>query len=95
MVFLLYLILHYSIFTLLVEAEFAYVKGMLEYIVERISSTDITTASNAWHNRCVDDPSPISTGYFLNLHCGHNNQYSLKEREDLMTLIRKGCGECV
>ena len=43
-----------------VEAELAYMKGMLEYIVDRISSTDITITSTAWHNGCIDDHSTIS-----------------------------------
>ena len=43
-----------------VEAELAYMKGMLEYIVDRILSTDIATTSTAWHNGCIDDHSTIS-----------------------------------
>ena len=29
------------------------------------------------------------TGCFLNLHCGHNNQYSVEERERLRELIEE------
>lgn len=69
--------------------------GMFEYIVQRITSTDITAASTAWHSRCTDDHSAISTGRFLNLNCGHNNQFSSSEREELISLIRTACGEHV
>eukprot|EP00804_Cyclotella_cryptica_P024408 CCRYP_015867-RA/>CCRYP_015867-RA protein AED:0.16 eAED:0.18 QI:0/0/0.2/1/0.5/0.2/5/343/1127 len=76
-----------------VEAELSYVIGMLEYVVQRILSTDTRTASIAWRNSCDDDQSTRPTGYFLNLHCGHNNQYSSKERDELMSLIHMACGE--
>jgi hypothetical protein len=78
-----------------VEAELSYVVGMLEYIVQRISSTDATKASIAWRHSYDDDQSTRSTGYFLNLHCGHNNQYSSKEKDELMSLIHLACGEHV
>ena len=66
--------------------------GMLEYIVQRISSTDVSAASN-WHSRCDHDQDSISTGCFLNLQCGHNNQYSAKERKELMQCIHLACGD--
>lgn len=66
--------------------------GMLEYLVQRISSTDVSAASN-WHSRCVDDMDTVSIGCFLKLQCGHNNQYSAKERKELMRLIQTACGE--
>ncbi|KAL7508514.1 hypothetical protein ACHAXN_005842 [Cyclotella atomus] len=78
-----------------VEAEFAYVMGMLEYTIQRISSADVPVAASAWHTKCPDDHNSVSTGCFLNLHCGHNNQYSPKERDDLISLIRNACGEHV
>ncbi|KAL7489548.1 hypothetical protein ACHAW6_015648 [Cyclotella cf. meneghiniana] len=78
-----------------VEAELSYVIGMLEYIVQRISSTDATKASITWCQSCDDDQNTRSTGYFLNLHCGHNHQYSSKEKDDLMSLIHMACGEHV
>lgn len=69
--------------------------GMLEYIVQRISSTDATKASITWCQSCDDDQNTRSTGYFLNLHCGHNHQYSSKEKDELMSLIHMACGEHV
>lgn len=78
-----------------VDAEFAYVMGMLEYIIQRISSTDVTAAASAWRTKYPDDNNSVSAGCFLNLHCGHNNQYSPKERDDLICLIRTACEEHV
>lgn len=80
---------------LIVEAEFAYVMGMLEYIIQRISSTDVTAAASAWRTKCTDDNNSVSAGCFLNLHCGHNNQYSPRERDDLIYLINTACGQHV
>lgn len=71
-----------------VEVELSYVIGMLEYVVQRLSSKENTAASLKRKRRYEDDSCSNSTGCFLNLNCGHNNQYSSEEREKLMTLIR-------
>ena len=80
-----------------VEVELLYVIGMLEYILERLRSKDVV--SLALHRRKLgpidDERGSISAGCFLNLRCGHNNQYSVDERERLMTLITRACGDQV
>mmetsp|Transcript_11682 Transcript_11682/g.25596 ORF Transcript_11682/g.25596 Transcript_11682/m.25596 type:complete len:1292 (-) Transcript_11682:60-3935(-) len=78
-----------------VEAELNYVIGMLEYIVSRSTSKESTALSLRRRNGCDDEQGVISTGCFLNLHCGHNNQYSSEEREKLIALIRRSCGDSV
>lgn len=80
-----------------VEVELLYVIGMLEYTLERLRSKDVV--SLALHRRKLgpidDERGSISAGCFLNLRCGHNNQYSVDERERLMTLITRACGDQV
>ena len=72
-----------------VESELKYVIGMLEYIVSRLSSKDNVTLASRRRNGCEDEQGVISTGCFLNLHCGHNNQYSSDERKKLIALIHR------
>ncbi len=79
----------------IVEAELSYVIGTLEYIVARITSKEIMSLSLRRRNGLSDEQGVISTGCFLNLHCGHNNQYSSEEREKLIALIRRSCGDSV
>jgi len=82
-----------NVLTREVESELNYVVGMLEYIVSRITSKEISALSLKWRSgQEYDEQGVISTGLFLNLHCGHNNQYSSEEREKLMALIRRSCG---
>ena len=79
----------------IVEAELSYVIGTLEYIVARITSKEIMSLSLRQRNGLSDEQGVISTGCFLNLHCGHNNQYSSEEREKLIALIPRSCGDSV
>ena len=72
-----------------VESELTYVIGMLEYIVSRLSSKDNVTLASRRRNGCEEEQGVISTGCFLNLHCGHNNQYSSDERQKLIALIHR------
>ncbi|KAL9187363.1 hypothetical protein ACHAXT_001466 [Thalassiosira profunda] len=72
-----------------VESELSYVIGMLEYVVARLTSKENSALSSKRRNGQEDEPGVISTGCFLNLHCGHNNQYSTEEREKLLALIRR------
>ena len=76
-----------------VEAELVYVVGILEYIVARISSKEVISLSRRRRNGYLDEQGVISTGCFLNLTCGHNNQYSSEERGKLIALIHRSCGE--
>lgn len=78
-----------------VETELSYIIGVLEYVVQRVSSKEYVALALKRRNGREDDHGTISTGCFLNLHCGHNNQFSSSEREELMTLIRKACGDPV
>ena len=61
--------------------------NMLIYIKKRISSEHtVKNALKVAHfNELFDD---FSTGRFLNLHCGHNNQYSVQERIELSSIIQ-------
>ena len=81
------------IFIIPVEAELKYVIGMLEYIVSRMTSKEsVATAIDQIREGVENDQDIVSTGYFLNLNCGHNNQYSSEEREKLISLIRRSFG---
>ncbi len=82
-------------FQIPVKSELDYVMGMLQYIVDRISSKEIIALSLRRRNGAEDENGTISTGCFLNLTCGHNNQYSSEERERLMKLIFKASGDSV
>ena len=79
----------------IVDAELSYVIGTLEYIVARITSKEIMSLSLRRRNGLSDEQGVISTGCFLNLHCGHNNQYSSEECEKLIALIHRSCGDSV
>ena len=66
---------------------------MLEYIVSRLTSKEsIATAIGQIRDGIENDQDIVSTGCFLNLNCGHNNQYSSEEREKLISLIRRSFG---
>ncbi len=53
---------------------------MLQYLMNRISSKQtVTNALKVAHFQ-DDAVDRFSTGRFLNLSCGHNNQYSAAER---------------
>jgi len=82
------------IFVIPVEAELKYVIGMLEYIVSRLTSKESVAQaiSQIRDGGAENDQDIVSTGCFLNLNCGHNNQYSSEEREKLISLIRRSFG---
>jgi len=59
---------------------------MFQYIQERISSKQsVINALQVAHFKDTFDD--FSTGRFLNLQCGHNNQYSNKERSELTAIL--------
>lgn len=72
--------------------------GIFEYIIARLTCEESYTQSMK-KRRCWDGQdsqlleTETGTGLFLNLHCGHNNQYSLDERERLIELIRRQLGD--
>jgi hypothetical protein len=68
-----------------VEAELRYCITMLEYIQNRLMSKQCRDESlEALKLMKKDD---ASVGCFLNLECGHNNQYSYKEKEKLVSFL--------
>lgn len=77
------------------ENEIEYIIGCLTYVVSRLTSKEngiAATRKRRFETNCVED---AAVGCFLNLHCGHNNQYSTEERDQLMSLIRRCCGDIV
>jgi len=87
-----------------VDRELHYIVGMLEYIISRLTCEESLTSSLRMRGTRRYDRDDehhggakgvISSGIFLNLHCGHNNQYEAEERKKLIGLIRRFCGESV
>ena len=77
---------NYSISIGSVQNELEYCIKMLQYIQDRISSKQsIVHALQVAHFKDTFDD--FSTGRFLNLHCGHNNQYSDNERTELTAIL--------
>ena len=69
-----------------VQLELEYCIKMLQYIMDRITSKQVVTNSlQIAHFRDTFDD--FSTGRFLNLNCGHNNQYSPQERIELISIL--------
>lgn len=59
---------------------------MLRYMEDRITSKQVI--KNALRVAHFDDGfDGFSTGRFLNLGCGHNNQFSFSERYELRTIL--------
>jgi len=70
----------------IVQNELEYCIKMFQYIQERISSKQsVINALQVAHFKDTFDD--FSTGRFLNLQCGHNNQYSNKERSELTAIL--------
>jgi hypothetical protein len=79
---------------LAVENEIEYVIGCLAYVVSRLTSKENgVTSTKRRYEAGNNEDFPV--GCFLNLHCGHNNQYSTEERDQLMSIIRRCCGDTV
>jgi len=77
-----------------VETEIRYCISMMEYIVDRIASTQVVESSlNALHFRenaqGDDNGGEEDVGFFFKLHCGHNNQFSVDERDYLRLILKK------
>jgi hypothetical protein len=56
------------------------VRGILQYVHARI-------AAEASKPHPVDHNVDSDIGYFMNLHCGHNNSFSVEEQEQLKRLL--------
>lgn len=62
---------------------------MLQYLTDRISSkNEITKSLKAVHfkDNFLDG---FCTGRFMNLSCGHNNQYSFDEKLQLTEILNE------
>lgn len=65
---------------------------MFEYIKKRITSEhSVKNALDSAHFRELIDE--FSTGRFLNLRCGHNNQYSVQERIELTSILNEALND--
>jgi len=68
-----------------VSHELGFVLGTLEYAASRLGSQAVIEAS--FKDRHLQATSQEMIGSFLNLHCGHNNPYSVSEKERLRALL--------
>lgn len=71
------------------ESEIRYCIALLEYIVARASASTTVTDSLKVRHLSTESETTLSIGCFLNLHCGHNNEYSASERESLWQLLQQ------
>lgn len=58
----------------------------MERISSKINLTNIQKLSH-FH----DSFDGVATGRFLNLNCGHNNQYSNEEKVQLCNILNEAC----
>jgi len=73
-----------------VQTEVYYCIKMLDYTMARMrAQSTVSSALNASHFRDTFDG--FTTGLFINLSCGHNNQYSDEERQHLFSLLSNAC----
>jgi len=68
-----------------VSHEISFVIGTLEYVMSRLSAPATLEAS--WKSRHLNANGPMTEGSFMNLHCGHNNPYSVEERNRLKAIL--------
>mmetsp|Transcript_19796 Transcript_19796/g.56876 ORF Transcript_19796/g.56876 Transcript_19796/m.56876 type:complete len:1306 (+) Transcript_19796:127-4044(+) len=71
------------------ESELGYCISVLEYIVARASAPSVVADSLKVRQLSIESETTLSIGCFLNLNCGHNNQYSAVERERLWRLLQQ------
>jgi len=71
-----------------VKHEIDYCINILQYIMDRISCKETVLESlKAAHFQ--DCPDGFCTGRFLNLSCGHNNQFSIEERISFAAILNE------
>jgi len=70
-----------------VSHEVGYVIGTLKYVTTRLSAP--TTIEGSWKSRHLRSNISLTEGSFMNLHCGHNNQFSEEERNRLNAVLRQ------
>lgn len=68
-----------------IHHELEYCIKTLRYVVDRLSDKNVV--KDALRNAHFQDLGNQSTGRFLNLTCGHNNQYSIEERIQLLSIL--------
>jgi len=68
-----------------VSHEISFVIGTLEYVMFRLSAP--ATLETSWKSRHLNANGPMTEGSFMNLHCGHNNPYSVEERNRLKAIL--------
>ena len=73
-----------------VSHELGFVVGMLEYVVYRLGSPAVIEAN--FKDRHLQASSQEMIGSFLNLHCGHNNPFSVTEKKRLRALLTHVAG---
>lgn len=70
-----------------IQHELEYCIKTLSYIVDRLSDGDeVSKALRVAHFQDLQDENP---GRFLNLTCGHNNQYSVEEKIQLLSILNE------
>ena len=62
-----------------------------EKIIEIPSKRRSISASNSSSSANNGISTEIFSGRFLNLTCGHNNQYSLEEQMELIEILNLAC----
>ena len=75
-----------------VEKELDYCIRMLEYVMSRITAKhSLKNMLDVCHFR--DNFEGVACGRYLNLNCGHNNQYSAEEKMQLCTILTEACDD--
>jgi hypothetical protein len=78
-----------------IQHELEYCINTLRYIVDRLSDRDeVSKALRIVHFQDLQDQNP---GRFLNLTCGHNTQYSVEEKIQLLSILNEASesGSCL
>eukprot|EP00536_Pseudo-nitzschia_multiseries_P013503 jgi/Psemu1/261464/estExt_Genewise1Plus.C_5790005 len=70
-----------------VSHEIGYVMETLRYVMSRLSAP--ANVERSWKSRHFNSESPMAEGSFMNLHCGHNHQFSSEERNRLKAVLEE------
>jgi len=70
-----------------VSHEIGFVMDTLRYVMSRLSAP--ATIETSWRSRHFNSNSPMTEGSFMNLHCGHNHQFSSEERKRLKAVLEQ------
>jgi hypothetical protein len=72
---------------ILVSQELGFVIDTLQYVVTRLCAPGIVESN--WKDRHLQSIGSGTIGSFLNLHCGHNNPFSVGEKKRLRVLLQQ------